>query len=398
MKIIEGGVCAVNGVLAAGACEDEYGVAVIVCKDSSAAAVFTSNNVVAAPVNITREAVRNGRLSAIVSNSGNANCFTGDQGVEDGITMASEVADELALDVDDVAVASTGIIGRKLPMNIIKPLIGKAIENLENSPKASTYAAEAIMTTDTFSKEFAVETELKNGKNVKIGGITKGSGMIAPNMGTMLSFITTDIDASPTELRNALKKAVESSFNMVVVDGDESTNDTVVLMANGSSKAAIDENFQDALEYVCSQLAMMIARDGEGATKFMEVEVNGASTTKDAQTAAKAIVSSSLVKTALFGADPNWGRIVAAVGYSGAEMHEDIISISLGSGNEDVKIVDYGVVKAFEGTTELETAEEIMKQENIKITVNIGLGDGVATAYGCDLSYDYVRINAEYST
>ncbi len=398
MKIIKGGVCAVNGVLAAGACEDEYGVAVIVCKDSSAAAVFTSNNVVAAPVNITRKAIRNGRLSAIVSNSGNANCFTGDQGVEDGRTMASEVAQELALDVDDVAVASTGIIGRKLPMYIIKPLIGKAIKNLENSPKASTYAAEAIMTTDTFSKEFAVETELKNGKNVRVGGITKGSGMIAPNMGTMLSFITTDIDASPTELKNALKKAVESTFNMVVVDGDESTNDTVVLMANGSSNTGIDENFQEALECVCSQLAMMIARDGEGATKFMEVEVNGAITTKDAQTAAKAIVSSSLVKTALFGADPNWGRIVAAVGYSGAEMDESIISISLGSGKEDVKIVDYGVVKASEGTIELETAEEIMKQENIKITVDIGLGDGVATAYGCDLSYDYVRINAEYST
>ena len=398
MKIIKGGVCAVNGVLAAGACEDEYGVAVIVCKDSSATAVFTSNNVVAAPVNITRKAIRNGRLSAIVSNSGNANCFTGDQGVEDGRTMASEVAQELALDVDDVAVASTGIIGRKLPMYIIKPLIGKAIKNLENSPKASTYAAEAIMTTDTFSKEFAVETELKNGKNVRVGGITKGSGMIAPNMGTMLSFITTDIDASPTELKNALKKAVESTFNMVVVDGDESTNDTVVLMANGSSNTGIDENFQEALECVCSQLAMMIARDGEGATKFMEVKVNGAITTKDAQTAAKAIVSSSLVKTALFGADPNWGRIVAAVGYSGAEMDESIISISLGSGKEDVKIVDYGVVKASEGTIELETAEEIMKQENIKITVDIGLGDGVATAYGCDLSYDYVRINAEYST
>ncbi len=398
MKIIEGGICAVKEVLAAGACEDEYGVAVIICKDSNASAVFTSNKVVAAPVKITRKAIGNGKLSAIIANSGNANCFTGDQGLEDGKNMAREVADELLLDVNDVAVASTGIIGRKLPMNIIKPLIGKAIERLDNSPKASTYAAEAIMTTDTFSKEFSVETELKNGKKVRIGGITKGSGMIAPNMGTMLSFITTDVNASPNELQNALKKAVESSFNMVVVDGDESTNDTVVIMANGSSGADIDENFQEALEYVCSQLARMIAKDGEGATKFIEVEINGASTSNEARSAAKAVVSSSLVKTAFFGADPNWGRIIAAVGYSGADMDENIISVSLGSDKKTVKIVDSGIVNAYEGTKLLEDAEEIMKEKDIKITVDIGLGNGAATAYGCDLSYEYVRINAEYST
>ena len=398
MKIIQGGICAVGEVLAAGACEDEYGIAVIVCKDSTASAVFTSNRVVAAPVKLTREILGNGKLSAIIANSGNANCFTGDQGMEDAKTMTKEVADKLLLDVDDIAVASTGIIGRKLPMNIIKPLIGKAIERLENSSKASTYAAEAIMTTDTFSKEVSVETELKNGKIVRIGGITKGSGMIAPNMGTMLSFITTDIDATPNELKNALNMAVESTFNMVVVDGDESTNDTVVLMANGSSGTNIDENFQEALEYVCSQLARMIAKDGEGATKFMEVEVNGASNTEDARSAAKAVVSSSLVKTAFFGADPNWGRIIASIGYSGADMDENIISVSLGSNNKTVKIVDSGVVNAYEGTRLLEDAEEIMKGKDIKITIDIGLGDGTAIAFGCDLSYDYVRINAEYST
>ncbi len=398
MKIIKGGICAVREVLAAGACEDEFGIAIIVCKDSTASAVFTSNRVVAAPVKLTKKAIVDGKLSAIIANSGNANCFTGDQGMEDGKTMAHEVADRLLLDLEDVAVASTGIIGRKLPMNIIKPLIGKAIDRLENSSKASTSAAEAIMTTDTFSKEVSVETELKNGKTVRIGGITKGSGMIAPNMGTMLSFITTDIDATPNELQSALKIAVESTFNMVVVDGDESTNDTVVLMANGSSGANIDENFQEALEYVCSQLARMIAKDGEGATKFMEVEVNGASNKKDAISAAKAVVSSSLVKSAFFGADPNWGRIIASVGYSGAIMDENIISISLGSSNKTVKIVDSGVVNANEGTKLLEDAEEIMKGKDIKITIDIGLGDGTAIAYGCDLSYDYVRINAEYST
>jgi glutamate N-acetyltransferase/amino-acid N-acetyltransferase len=312
--------------------------------------------------------------------------------------MASVVAQKLDLEVNDVAVASTGIIGRKLPMDTINTLIGKAVERLEHSSNSSTYAAEAIMTTDTISKEFSVETELKNGKKVRIGGISKGSGMIAPNMGTMLSFITTDIDASPDELVNALKKAVDATFNMVVVDGDESTNDTVVLMASGSSGGSVDENFQEALEYLCSQLTRMIAKDGEGASKLMEVEVKGASTTHDARLAAKAVVSSPLVKTALFGADPNWGRIAAAVGYSNADMDEKTISISLKSGEKYVKIVESGVVNAYDGTQELEDAEEIMKEKDIKITVDIGLGDGVATAYGCDLSYDYVRINSEYST
>ena len=301
MKIIEGGICAVEGVFAAGSCENEYGVAVIVCENSNTSAVFTSNKVVAAPVIITKEAIENGKLSAIVANSGNANCFTGNKGMENGISMASKVAKKLDFKVDDVAVSSTGVIGRELPMNVINCLIDKALEGLENSPKASTNAAEAIMTTDTFSKEFSVETELKNGEKIRIGGITKGSGMIAPNMGTMLAFITTDIDATSLEAEKASKKAVDATFNMVVVDGDESTNDTVVIMANGKSNAHIDENFQEALEYVCLQLTRMLAKDGEGATKFMEVEVKGASTTKDARNAAKAVVSSSLVKTALFG-------------------------------------------------------------------------------------------------
>ena len=205
MKIIEGGICAVDGVTASGACEGDYGVSLIVNKGSSTSAVFTSNKVVAAPVIITKEAVSNGKLSAIVANSGNANCFTGPEGMEDGMKMARKVAEHLQLKVDDVAVASTGIIGRKMPMPIISSLIDEAIQNLQNSPKSSKNAAEALMTTDTFPKEFAVETTLKDGKNVKIGGITKGSGMIAPNMGTMLCFITTDVEASPSELQEALK-------------------------------------------------------------------------------------------------------------------------------------------------------------------------------------------------
>ena len=398
MKIVDGGVCAVEGVLAAGACDDEYGVAVIVCKDSDATAVFTSNKIVAAPVILTKNAIQNGKLSAVIANSGNANCFTGDQGIEDGKAMASIVAEELDFNSDDIAVASTGVIGRLMPMNIIGKLTNKAIVRLENSNEASKNAAEAIMTTDTYSKEFAVETKLKNGKTIRIGGITKGSGMIAPNMGTMLCFITTDIKATASQLNTALKKAVDASFNMVVVDGDESTNDVVVLMANGKSEESIDENFEKALEYLCCQLARMMAKDGEGATKFMEVEVNGATNTEEARLAAKAVVSSSLVKTALFGADPNWGRIVAAVGYSGSNIDPKLVSVNLESQDKKVNIVDHGIINAFEGTSQLEEAENIMEEKNIRIIIDLGLGNGNATAYGCDLSYDYVSINAEYTT
>lgn len=397
MKRVEGGICAVSGVKASGACEGDYGVSIIVSKHSAASAVFTSNKVVAAPVIITKDAVEDGKLSAVVANSGNANCFTGKEGMEDGLEMASIVSDKLEIKSEDVAVASTGIIGRKLPMPIITDLINEAIDNLGNSPKSSRNVAEAIMTTDTFPKEFAVETTLEDGNEVRIGGVCKGSGMIAPNMGTMLCFITTDVQASSEELQRALKRAVDKSFNMVVVDGDVSTNDMVVIMANGRS-GRIDEKFQEALDYLCTELAKMIAKDGEGATKFMEVEVKGAESLEDARRAAKAVVSSSLVKTAIFGADPNWGRIVAAVGYSGAEMNEEKVTITLKSDENTVNIVDKGTVKAYEGSKELVAAEEVMENSEINITVNMNLGEYSATAYGCDLSYDYVRINAEYST
>lgn len=397
MKKIEGGICAVEGVNAAGACEDNYGVAVIHYPESSAAAVFTKNKVQAAPIIITRESVKDGKLSAIVANSGNANCFTGKEGIEHAKFMTFEVAEELNIPQTDVAVASTGIIGRQLPLPIISKLITDALRRLANSPEASRNAAEAIMTTDTYPKEFAVETTLNNGKTIRIGGITKGSGMIAPNMGTMLSFITTDIEATPIELEETLKKSVEKTFNMVVVDGDESTNDIVILLSR-PGKGNIDENFQEALDYLCSELAQMMAKDGEGATKYMEVEVKGAKTLNEARIAARSIVKSPLVKTALFGADPNWGRIVAAVGYSGASMDEDIISVRLEEGERFVDIVNNGKIMAFEGTEELELAESIMEREEIKITVDLAIGNFKATAYGCDLSYEYVNINSEYST
>lgn len=397
MKIIEGGICAVDDVKAYGASDGKYGAAVILSRDSQAAALFTSNKVVAAPIIISKKNIANGKLSAIVANSGNANCFTGDKGLDDAKNMINLVAKKINVKPNDVAVGSTGVIGRKMPMKIINNLIEECIENLENSKEASKKAAEAIMTTDKFPKQIAVETTLENGTQVKIGGIVKGSGMIEPNMGTMLCYLTTDVKASPIQLQKALQKAVDVSFNMLVIDGDESTNDMVVLMANGRS-GKIDQNFQEALEFVCKELAKMMAKDGEGATKYMEVNVKGAHTVEDARKAAKAIAKSSLVKTALFGADPNWGRIVAAVGYSGADMDAKIISIALESEGKLIYIVKKGEVKAYQGSTELKEAENIMKNREINIIVDLGMGVHSAVAYGCDLSYDYIKINAEYTT
>jgi glutamate N-acetyltransferase/amino-acid N-acetyltransferase len=397
MKFIPGGICAVEGVLAAGSCEDDYGLALIVSENNTASAVFTRNKILAAPVLVSKESLEDGKLSAIVANSGNANSCTGKEGLKNAREMIDNVSKALDIKSEDVAIASTGVIGRKLPMDTINTLIDKALLKLENSPKASKDAAEAIMTTDTFPKELAVESTLTNGQKFRIGGICKGSGMIAPNMATFLCFITTDIEASPEELNQALKEAVDNTFNMVVVDGDVSTSDTVIMMANGNS-GRIDHKFQEALEHLCTGLSRMIARDGEGATKLIEVTVKGGRAKEDARKAAKAIVTSPLVKSAIFGGDPNWGRIAAAVGYSGAEIDEKTMTILLESPNKRAEVVNRGSVKAFDGSPELETAEEIMKEQEIKITVDLSLGEAEATAYGCDLTYDYVRINAEYTT
>lgn len=397
MEIIEGGICAVDGVLASGSRKGNYGVAVIFSKDNTASAVFTSNKVVAAPVIYTMEIMEDGKISAIVASSGNANCFTGEEGINDAKKMAEEVAKNLNIKIKDVAVASTGIIGRKMPMDIIKSLIKESIRTLESSKHASFKAAEAIMTTDTYPKEIAVKAMLNDGNITKIGGISKGSGMIAPNMGTMLCFISTDVDASGDELNNALKKAVDKSFNMLVIDGDESTNDTVILMSSGKS-GRIDENFQDALDFVCLNLARMMAKDGEGATKYLEVKVKGSSSNEDARKAAKAVAGSSLVKTALFGSDPNWGRVIAAIGYSGAEIDEKKVDVSFQSGNENVEIIKKGTILANEDSREIRIAEKLMKNDEIEILIDLNLGGYSATAFGCDLTCEYVRINSEYST
>jgi glutamate N-acetyltransferase/amino-acid N-acetyltransferase len=405
IKIIEGGICAVGGVKASGVRSGKYGLALIFSENASVAGTFTSNKITAAPLEFTKNTIKDGKISLIVANSGNANCFTGKKGIEDCNNIVNLSSKLLNIPNDRIATASTGVIGRKMPMDTILPLIKKASEKLEQSSIASQDAAKAIMTTDTIHKECAVQVTLKNNQTVTIGGICKGTGMISPNMATLLCFIATDGLINSKELKAALKVAVEDSFNMLSVDGDESTNDTVLLLANGKSKnqiidskGEIDENFQEGLNYLCKDLAKQMAFDGEGATKFLEVDVLGAKTKEDARKIAKSIVNSSLIKTAIFGEDPNWGRIVMAVGYSKAQIDPKHLSIAISSGDEVVDLVKDGEGLAFDGTSNLKEAEAIMKNREIKIIIELKQGNEFATAYGCDFSYDYVKINAEYTT
>ena len=404
IRNIDGGFSNIENLEVSGAREGKYGVTIIVSPNSTASAVFTSNKVVAAPVNYTKKAIKNGIISAVFVNSGNANCFTGDQGFKDCETLVDLVSRDLGIPKDEIAISSTGVIGREMPIDIISKVAYDSISKLGNKPENSLAAARAIMTTDTFPKECAVEVTLTTGETVKIAGITKGSGMIAPNMGTMLSFIVSDAIIPAKDINKALKKASDISFNMIVVDGDESTNDTCLMMANGASgvevvrDGEIDPNFQEALNYLCIDLAKKMARDGEGATKFIEANVCGAKNFEDAKLAAKSIVSSSLFKSAVFGGDPNWGRIVSAIGYSGCDLNPDIVTIAIADDEDEVDLVRKGEILAFENTPFLERAEKIMQSKNVSVNIDMYLGDGEATAWGCDLTYDYVKINAEYTT
>ncbi|MCC9261475.1 MAG: bifunctional ornithine acetyltransferase/N-acetylglutamate synthase, partial [Methanobrevibacter woesei] len=388
IKDISGGLCAVNGVKVAGSRNGKYGVAIIDCPNSVASAVFTTNKVSAAPVKYTKEVIKNGKISAVFVNSGNANCFTGQQGIEDCKYLVNLISKDLNYPKEEIAIASTGVIGRKMPMDIIEDVAYNTLSKLDDNPENSLDAAKAIMTTDTVPKEFAVEITLENNEIVHIGGITKGTGMIAPNMGTMLCFLATDAVIDGSSIKKALKIAVEDSFNMIVVDGDESTNDTALLMANGSSNVdvvnngEIDKNFQEGLNYICKMLAQKQVRDGEGASKFIEANVCGASSVEDAKKAAKSIISSSLFKAAVFGGDPNWGRIVCAVGYADVEMNQDIISVALSNKEDSVDLVKEGEILAFEGTDNLKIAEEIMCGEEIIVNVDLNSGDKSATAWG----------------
>jgi len=316
MQRIKGGICAIDGVRACGVRAGKYGLALIAAS-GTAAGMFTTNRVKAAPLAVTAEHLAKGHLDGIIANSGCANAYTGPQGVEDARMMASLLAGFLKSDEERIAVASTGVIGRYMDMDIIGRLFEEARGRLRSDGEAGLEAERAIMTTDTREKEVAVEHQ-----GLRVAGIVKGAGMIEPNMATMLCFLFTDADFSPEVLKSCLADAVRDSFNMLTVDGDTSTNDIVLLTATGRAQGRI-EDFQQALRYVCVDLARQMARDGEGASKFFETLVTGARNEADARLAAKAVVASSLVKTAVYGADPNWGRIICAVGYSGAEMDPD---------------------------------------------------------------------------
>ena len=409
IRTLDGGFSVIENLKVSGAREGKFGVSIILCPNSNASGVFTSNKVTAAPVKYTKNVLKNGKVSAVFVNSGNANCFTGDQGFKDCETLVELVSKDLKIPKEEIAISSTGVIGREMPIDIISKVAYESLSKLGDKPEDSLAAAKAIMTTDTFPKECAVEVTLTTGETVKIAGITKGSGMIAPNMGTMLSFIVTDAVMPSKEINAALKQAADISFNMIVVDGDESTNDTCLLMANGASgvevvkDGKIDANFQEALNYLCIDLAKKMARDGEGATKFIEANVCGAKDLNDARLTKVSIsysfrISSSLFKSAVFGGDPNWGRIVSAIGYSGCDLNPDIVTIAIADDVDEVNLVKNGEILAFEDTPYLERAEKIMQSKNVIVNIDMDLGDGEATAWGCDLTYDYVKINAEYTT
>jgi len=363
---------------------------------AAAAGVFTQNAVVAAPVTLTKQTVARGVARAIVCNSGCANACTGEKGLQDARRMADLAAEAVGCQPEEVLVASTGVIGHLLPMEKVEKGIREAATLLPtNEPGA---AAEGIMTTDTVPKQIVIEAHWA-GHSFRVGGIAKGSGMIAPNMATMLGFLVTDAKVEPALLQKMLKKSVDASFNSVSVDHDTSTNDMVLLLANGASGLDVGTQiprtvFQAALDHVSVHLAKTIARDGEGATKLLEVRVKGARSPKDAHKAAMAVVNSSLVKSAVHGADPNWGRILAAVGYSGAHVELERVNVHLGNAKAMFHVLSRGEPLQFDRSA----ANLALKAEEVHIEVDLGLGHAAAQAFGCDLSREYVDINAHYTT
>ena len=398
MNECQGGVTAPLGFAAAGIyCgirKVKKDIAMIVSElPATVAGVFTLNKTQAAPVSVDKiQLGRSSICSGIVVNSGNANACTGERGLNDAWEMVKSTARVLNVPEKQIMVSSTGVIGQYMPMEKILPAIGELAKTLSRT--GSKDAAEAIMTTDTFSKEVAVQFTL-GASVVTVGGIAKGSGMIAPNMATMLAFVTTDIAIPQNLLMKALKSANNRSFNRITVDGDMSTNDKVLILANGMAKnKPFAENseeyllFAAALEYVLIKLAKMIAKDGEGATKLIEIMVKGARSEDEAAQAARAVANSNLVKTAMHGADANWGRILAAVGYSGIDFNPDDVEISFG----DLPILR----KNYEIVLDEEKAKEILMRDSINIVVNLHQGDQFARFWTCDLTKEYVHINASY--
>ena len=404
MKTINGGVTAAQGFTAAGI---HCGIRRNTSKNDlsliysavpcTAAAVYTTNLVKGAPLLVTKQHLADGRAQAIICNSGNANTCNAD-GVEIAEAMSVLTAGELGIGASDVVVASTGVIGLPLSIDPIRNGIGELAARL--SPDGSREAALGIMTTDTVAKEAAVEFTV-GGKTCRIGGIAKGSGMIHPNMATMLVFITTDAAIAPALLQKALSGDVQNTFNMISIDGDTSTNDMVVVLANGTAgnpeinaEGADFDIFMKALNTVTVALCRMIAGDGEGATKLLECQVNGAKTLAIAKAVAKSVICSSLLKAAMFGADANWGRVLCAIGYAGVEVDVRKIDVSFKSAKGEILVCQSGAGVDFSE----EKAKEILLEKEIEILICLNDGECSSTAWGCDLTYDYVKINGDYRT
>jgi len=403
MNIISGGVCAAKGFQANGIhCgirhnKTKRDLALIYSEvPASAASVYTTNLVKGAPITVTKAHIADGKAQAVICNSGNANTCNAD-GIEVAEKMCQLLANEMSISANDVVVASTGVIGQRLNVEPIAKGIPELVKGLGDH---SDLAAEGIMTTDTKKKEMAVSFEV-DGVECKIGGICKGSGMIHPNLATMLVFITTDCAISPEMLNKALKSDVQNTFNMVSVDGDTSTNDMVTVLANGmagnaeiTAEGPAFDAFMQALNTITVYLCRCIAGDGEGATKLLECKVTGAKTEAAAKTVAKSVICSSLTKAAMFGADANWGRVLCAIGYSGADVDVEKVNVAFHSPKGTIQVCKDGAGVDFSE----ELAKEILLESSIDILIELNDGNGEATAWGCDLTYDYVKINGDYRT
>ena len=405
IKRIEGGVTYPAGFKASGIhCglrknKSKKDLALILAdKPCSTAAIYTTNKVYGAPINVTREHLKNGLAQAVIVNSGNANTCNPD-GIEKANMMCSALAKHLGINEDDVVVASTGVIGMPLPIEPIVSGIPSLCDALGSTAEDGYSAAAAIMTTDTRLKQIAAEAEI-GGVKIKIGGMAKGSGMIQPNMATMLSFITTDAAISSDVLQVILKKVADRTFNMISVDGDTSTNDTLCVMASGLANNEVINNidsdeakdFEVLLEYVCKYLARKMAADGEGASKLLECRIRNCDDIINARILAKSVINSPLVKTAMFGADANWGRILCALGYAGIEFNPQAVDVNFISAKGEINVCKNGGSVGFDE----DKAKEILLEDSIIIDVNMNNGIECATAFGCDLTYEYVRINGDY--
>ena len=407
LKFIDGGVCAAQGFKAAGIhvgvkthANWKKDVALIVSDvDCAASAVFTKNVVKAAPIHVDKAHLADGKARAIIANSGNANACA-PHGEENAIKMCQAAAKAIGCKAEDVLVSSTGVIGQTLNVKVIEDGVPELYSALAATPEASDAAAHAIMTTDTVKKEVAVETTV-GGKVVRMGGIAKGSGMIHPNMGTMLCFLTTDCAISPEMIRTALLETVNVSFNRISVDGDTSTNDSCMVLANGlAGNETITEKgedyaaFLEALQALCTELAKKMASDGEGAKHLITCTVKGAADEAQAETVSKSVISSTLTKAAIFGADANWGRVLCAMGYSGAEFDPDKVDVHFTSAAGDIAVCEKGRGLDFDE----DLAKKILTEHDVEINICLGTGESACTCWGCDITYDYIKINGDYRT